>query len=239
KDGIQVVSVPSSAETRCCHTLIDRAGRMQTELVEEAAAVNPDLVRKTNQLYRRHLARCSIVVLSGTVPPGFPESVYAGFIEQAGRVGKPVVLDASGAPLLRTLDRKVMLVKPNRTELESLSGISLDSPKKIYTVMKDICSHGPEAVLMTDQEKEAWFFHEDVLYRVHVPALEAVNPIGSGDAVTAGFALARIRGLDFIESVRYAAACGCANVLTPLAGHVQREAAETLLPAIQIEMVIS
>ena len=46
------------------------------------------------------------------------------------------------------------------------------------------------------------------------PRIRALNPIGSGDAVTAGIAYGILKGKDIAEGMRLGLACGAANALT-------------------------
>ena len=50
------------------------------------------------------------------------------------------------------------------------------------------------------------------------PRVRVVNPIGSGDAFTAGLVSRLVRGDDLGEACRWGTAVGAANALTPMAG---------------------
>src|SRR5699024_2392756 len=62
--------------------------------------------------------------------------------------------------------------------------------------------------------------HRGRYYRVHTPEIEAVNPVGSGDAVVAGFAAAKERGLKSEERIKFALAMGVLNALESKTGHI-------------------
>ena len=53
-----------------------------------------------------------------------------------------------------------------------------------------------------------------------VPAVAAVNPIGSGDAFAAGLALALSRGANFAEAVREGIRLGSLNARTEAPGSI-------------------
>jgi tagatose 6-phosphate kinase len=79
--------------------------------------------------------------------------------------------------------------------------------------------------------------HDTRYYHVNTPAIEPINPIGSGDAFAAGLAASISRGEPFTDSLRWAAACGASNALTPLAGEVRREDVDRLLREVRVEPV--
>jgi tagatose 6-phosphate kinase len=63
---------------------------------------------------------------------------------------------------------------------------------------------------------------------VAAPAVEAVNPIGSGDAFAAGMAAAIARGEGVEGQLRLGTACAVANAMTAMAGTVVRADVERL-----------
>jgi tagatose 6-phosphate kinase len=60
-----------------------------------------------------------------------------------------------------------------------------------------------------------------------------VNPIGSGDAFTAGVVLRLLRGDDLGEACRWGAAAGAANALTPQPGELNRGDATRLAKVVR------
>ncbi|WP_225048089.1 1-phosphofructokinase family hexose kinase [Lacticaseibacillus kribbianus] len=62
--------------------------------------------------------------------------------------------------------------------------------------------------------------HGERLYRATVPRVAAVNAVGSGDATTAGIAVALTRGLDDRAALAWALACGTANAAQDATGSV-------------------
>ena len=77
--------------------------------------------------------------------------------------------------------------------------------------------------------------YEGQLYRVTVPKIEALNPVGSGDSYVAGIAVGLSRGLAIEDTLKLAAACGTANALEPESGFVKKTVVEELIARIQVE----
>ena len=67
-----------------------------------------------------------IVVLSGMIPPGVPDSTYRDLAAQVASQGGRVVLEASGAVLEQALEARPCMVRLNRYVLEMASGRRLD-----------------------------------------------------------------------------------------------------------------
>ena len=69
--------------------------------------------------------------------------------------------------------------------------------------------------------------------------IEAVNPVGSGDAVTAGMAVELSRGKDVSEAIVTGMACGAANALTLVSGLLKPDDVVRLRSEVQIKAVHS
>ncbi len=232
REDIEVKPVQAEAETRVCLTLIEEDESRQTELVEEAEGVCEDDVRRFLRVYSELLEGCSFVVISGTSPAGVPEDFYGELTRRAGERGVPVIVDAPGQLLRHAVPYRPLLAKPNRKELAALfPGLGFEQQ---VLRLREL---GAQNVLITDGGNAAWLLAGDAHFRLVPPVVQPVNPIGSGDAVAAGIALALLEGKDIVEAVRFGIACGTANTLTELAGHVDPTAVERLLPLVEVETV--
>ena len=78
--------------------------------------------------YADAVARSSAVVLSGSLPPGVPDSAYADLIGLAAGAGVPSLLDTSGPALVAGVAAGPAIVKPNLAELAAAVGSELPRP---------------------------------------------------------------------------------------------------------------
>lgn len=186
------------AATRMCQTIL--AGGTATELVEEPGRLSRDEVAKVMRRFDRELSRARLLVLSGCVPAGCGDGFYARLIRRAKRAGVPVLVDVQGAQLLRAAQAGPMLVKINRTELEAVPGL----PRVEWLIVTD----GARWVTCRGAQT----------FRVRPPRVKAVNPVGSGDAMLAGMAVALSRGESMRDAVRLGVGCGAANALSAVPG---------------------
>jgi tagatose 6-phosphate kinase len=159
--------------------------------------------------------------MSGTITPGGPVDFYRRCVEMADAAGALSVVDAHGPVLEEALKGKPGLVKPNRAELAAMLGKSLKDEDAIGVAMRELHSRGAQRVVITAGKDPALAFDGKNLWRVHAPGIKAVNPIGSGDAFTAGLVSRLVRGDDLGEACRWGAACGAANALTLMPGEVE------------------
>lgn len=196
--GINRRWIRTQNSTRVCTTLLERASGRVTELVENAASVSAAEVAAYRVAYREEVASASVVVLTGSLPPGAQASLYR---ELAEATAAPLVLDVRGAELLEVLDLRPLLVKPNREELAATVGRPLDSDGDLHAAMRGLNQRGAGWVLVSHGSQAAWLSSADELYRIDVPAISAINPIGSGDCLAAGIAWGVSEGFDVPAAV--------------------------------------
>ena len=233
--GIELDFVTVPARTRQCITLLDQSTGTHTELVEESQPVAPADYEALLCVIRRRAPACRAVVMSGTITPGVPADFYRLGTQIARDAGALPVVDAQGLALLEALKAQPGLVKPNRSELASTLGRELKDEAAIISAMQQLHELGAQRVVVTSGSGPTLAFDGSSLWRVRAPRIDAVNPIGSGDAFAAGLVWRLLRGEDLGEACRWAAAVGAANALTLMAGEVQRPDVERLVHEVRVE----
>lgn len=217
QDHFDYTLIRSEAETRTCQTLIDAKQSAVTELVEEAEAIRPEEANDYLTQALTCLAQACVVILSGSLPPGMPLDCYARLVQAAQQRGIPTVVDTQRVPLQKALTANPFLIKVNEHELLALSdkaGTSLDRAIDLTLAQgagQLLITRGPEPALWVTQSER---------FLISPPKIQAINPIGSGDATAAGFGVGLIRGYSPFESACYGLACGSANALTETSGQV-------------------
>jgi tagatose 6-phosphate kinase len=221
RDGVQHDFEPIKGQTRLCTTVIDRAADTVTELVEEHAAVTRSDLNRLLQRCQKHMegGKCGVVVLSGSLPPGADPSFYRRVIEIARHRKLPVLLDGRGEPLRRALHLGGFIAKFNRAELAETVGDALRTDAAFKKAMRQVCPNDG-AICITMGKHGAAAFDGENYWRINTPVIQAVNPIGSGDAFAAGLAAVLENGGTFAEGCRLGSACGAANAMTARAGVV-------------------
>jgi tagatose 6-phosphate kinase len=212
----RMVSV--KAETRICQTLI--SSKPTTELVEEAGGLRPSEVREVLHAFSAELRRAQMVVLTGTVPAGCGDDFYARLVSESQRRGVPVLIDAQKVQLLNALKRRPFLVKINRDELLAATRVKGGGQTN---ALRKLMRNGPQWAVITDGARSVCTSErpgERTLF-TKPPHVNVVNPIGSGDAMTAGIAVGLLRGETMLEAVRLGVACGAANAMTAEPGFVR------------------
>jgi tagatose 6-phosphate kinase len=226
--GIELDFVHVAARTRQCITVIDEAADTNTELVEESQPVTVEDYDRLMEIIRTRLRSARAVVMSGSVAPGKPD-LYFHCIRLANETGALTIADALGQPLTEALKAGPGLVKPNRPELAATVGRELKDDSALMAAMRELAERGAKRVVVTAGKAPTLAFDGTTFWRILPPLIKAVNPIGSGDAFTAGLTWRLLRGDDLGEACRWASACGAANALTLMAGELDPKEVERLV----------
>ena len=235
--GIESDFVTVSTPTRQCITVIDESAGTQTELVEESLPVGAADFEKLGAVIRRRLPECQAMVMSGTLVTGGPANLYFECTQLAENAGALSVVDGQGKALLEALPAKPGLVKPNRSELAATVGHQLHDDAAVRKAMRELRERGAQRVVVTAGKAATLAFDGKNFWQVVSPRLKAVNPIGSGDAFTAGLVSRLLHGDDLGEACRWGSAAGAANALTPMPGEVNREDVERLAGEVEVRKV--
>src|SRR5699024_678832 len=131
-----------------------------------------------------------IVTISGSLPQGLNKDFYNQLLTIASENDTPTLLDTSGLSREESLhhDQKHSLIKPHETELAELFGKKISADEDVITALKESIFDGVEWVVVTLGSDGAIIKHKEDVYRATIPKVDAINPVGSGDSVIAGFA---------------------------------------------------
>jgi 1-phosphofructokinase family hexose kinase len=221
-------------ETRICQTLVEEGNPETTELVEEMPPLSPDNWQQMVTLCESLDLVGTIVTVSGKLPAGAPVNAYAQICGLVHDHGGRVIIDAPGEPLLLALEHKPFIVKINDSELLQTMG-----GNDLMSACRDLMQRGAESVLITRGSRSAFYMDGNQTLEIIPPEIDAVNPVGSGDAVTAGMAVELSRGKDIFEAIVAGMACGAANALNLISGLLSPDDVERLRREVQINPVHS
>lgn len=238
--GVGHFMTPIKGETRTCITMLDRRTGVVTELVEEGSAVTAVEQRAFLRGGVRHAAACRLLALSGTLPPGMPDDFYVPFATAARHAGKPVVIDSHRAALLAVLPLRPLLAKLNVRELEATCACRCATEAQTLRAARRLLIGGAQWVLVTHGERPAMLLGPEAgVWRLTPPAITPVNPIGSGDCVTAGVVHAWLGGQSLPAAAHFGLACGSANALTCLPANFRATDVRQLRRLTRIEAIFS
>ena len=130
------------------------------------------------------LTSSDVVILSGSLPKGWPADTYRVLAEAAKRAGSKVVLDTSGAALVEGAKAHPDVIKPNAEECEALVGFvpkTAEEFRRATAALKTLCAFP----IVSDGGAGCWF---DGAF-VAAPEVEVLDTTAAGDTLLAEWCL--------------------------------------------------
>jgi tagatose 6-phosphate kinase len=216
-EGISHDFVSIEGDTRNCIAILHDLH--QTEVME----AGPIITNEEQITFLNHMAdlfkNASVIVASGSLPKGITATFYWDLINLAKRFQKPFLLDTSGEALLNAASALPTMIKPNIHEFEQLVGRQFKSEEDLIKGIKEFPLPIPY-IMVTLGEKGSIIKHKDHLFRVIIPKIQAINPVGSGDATVAGFAAGLVSGYRGQKLFLHSTLMGLLNALEMKTGKV-------------------
>ncbi len=214
-EGFRSRTVAVRNEIRTNLTITDRRG-LTVNLNERGPELTSTELAKIERSVVRSLDRAKWLLLCGSLPPGVPPSFYAKLIGLARKKKVHTLLHASGEALKEGIAARPSVVTPNQNEAERLLDRSLVTRIQCLEAAAEIRGLGATSVALSLGSRGAVAAFADGLYEAVPPQIDAVCPIGSGDALTAAYAWRMNKGRSTgPEALRWGVAAGTASALLP------------------------
>jgi 1-phosphofructokinase family hexose kinase len=224
----------TGGESRRNTIIVAQDGQAQSTFTVSTLEVSARHLVKFNQVFQESLKKANCLVLGGSLPRGVPTSFFKNLIEIARAYSIPVLLDASGSGLLAGLEGKPDLIKPNRVELEEITGSTIHSRQETYQAARWVQQKFGVAVIATMGREGAFAVLPERSYWIPGLNLEVVSSAGAGDGVMAGLAVAYSKHQPVEEGLRLGFALGNAVLLTLPTADYDPQDLERIYPRIEL-----
>ena len=221
-DGLDPIVAPSAAETRVILTVRAVDGAEPTAFFDPDPAVTAEEAAALLNMVEGTLAVGGVeaLTLSGSSPSPATHDIYADMIALARSRGVPTFLDTYGPPLKHLWGFWPEVIQLNRREAAGHLGVDDPSDAEVFGLLGEWSRRGVELAVVTDGPGPVLAASRGRRLVARPPAIEAVNPVGSGDSMLAGLVDGRLSGLDGAGMLRRGIAAAAANALAWDAGAV-------------------
>lgn len=218
QEGIPFAAAWSEGETRISTSIIDPNRPGLTEIYERGEEVSPRAWAEYESLVRQNLAGVGWATFSGSLPPGVAPDRLGFLVSMAKAAGIPTLVDARGEFLRAVFQDPPAIIKINASEAGELLGWKIQDFTQALPAVQALRGWGAGAAIITLGRLGAVGADHDGCWIARSPEIDAIAPVGSGDAFLGGLVAAFNRGTSFPEALRLAVATGAANALTLGAG---------------------
>jgi D-beta-D-heptose 7-phosphate kinase/D-beta-D-heptose 1-phosphate adenosyltransferase len=208
--GIELRRVLEEAGICADHVVVDRgrtttvktriiANKQQVVRVDEedTHSLRPEQEGEVLTTIRTLFESCHCAILSDYAKGFVSPTLAVGIISIGRELGVPIVVDPKGADATRY--RGATMIKPNRTELSLLTGVTIKCHSDALDACERLSKTLPDVVILLTEGPDGMTLHLPEGGPVHFPtrALEVFDVTGAGDTVGAVAAVAIASGADF------------------------------------------
>ena len=222
-----------NGETRTCINISDRFG-CSGELLEEGPTVSDTEKESFFSQLNLVINSCDIVCISGSLPKGLNADFYCKIIALCNEKNIPVIVDTSGATLLKVVDKRPFMIKPNCDEAKQLTGLDVNSTNDIKKFLNFLKEKGVTIPFISLGKNGAGVMINEKYYQYKIPTVTVVNSVGSGDSTVAGIAVGISRNLPLIDAIKLGMATGIANTQFQQTGFVTTDLVEKYYNQIEV-----
>ena len=217
--------------------VFDRAAGVVTELNESGVTIGEDALHRMVDMVISHAENSDYLILSGSVPPGCPQDYYRTLINAVEGLGCRCVLDADGERLKYGLEARPFMIKPNRYELEMMTGSSMKSISEVRAAALRYLDMGVEVVAVSLGVDGALITNGDVTLYAPRMNIDVKSTVGAGDAMVAGLVAGFMGENELEECFRMGVASAGARCITESNRAIDRTVYRAFLDMVKIERV--
>lgn len=232
--GIECKVLEVEGETRTNLKIKDPTLKTNTDINEPGPEVTDEQLRGMLDGLVGEVGSGDIVVLSGSLPRGAAADTYKVWVAALKKTGAKVYLDADGDKLVRGIEAKPDLIKPNEIELGAMMGRTLDADDKIVEAARELIDGGLDRVMVSMGGAGALYVARDVTIKANPVKVPVGSTVGAGDSVVAALAYAQDKGLGLEDTMRLAMATGAANVMQSGTQAAPRELVDSLIDKVVV-----
>jgi len=204
--GIDDRFVRIPGNTRINVKVVDEVNQQTTDINMPGQTPPQEAMNTLLETIEQLASSCDWFVLSGSLPPHVPTTIYAAIITQLKRQKKRIILDTSGEALREGIQAGPTIVKPNIEELQHLVRHSLTSDAEIQQAAHQLLNEDIELVVVSMGRQGAMLVEQATTLIATPPTVTVKKTFGAGDAMVAGLVTAQIQGLSLADCGRLATA---------------------------------
>ena len=236
KSSFPVEVVCISHDLRINFAITDRQG-LTVKLNELGPPITAEELANIEKAVQTRLKSATWLMLCGSIPPDVSTDFYAKLIRMAREHKVKTLLDTDGDALIHGVEAGPTVVMPNQPEAERLLNRALITRQHFMDAVTRIKAMGPASVLLSLGSRGVVAVDDHHLLEALPPRIDALSPIGAGDALAAAFVWAASKKKDFPDCARWGVAAGTASAQLPGMEFASLEQTKEMYKSVEVKMV--
>ncbi len=210
-NGVANEFVEIPGELRVNLKIFDRETSIITEINDKGKPVDEGQLETLFSLVKSYLKVGDMIVFSGSVQPGIPDTVYKDLISEAKIAGLKTVLDAEGTLLTKGLESIPYFIKPNLYELEKSFGKIVTNFHEAAEMCRYFTEMGIRIVCISMGSRGAVISDGTETYSAKAPDIEIMSTVGAGDSMIGAICNSILAKKGLPEMLKTGIAASCAT----------------------------
>lgn len=232
--GLDVIIHPSRGETRSSLSVIEESTGDQYRFMLPGPEWNALDITAASASITAAAEPGGLAVISGSIPPGVPDSILLDLSRGLDARGVDVIVDTSGEALrilAKSGEGVAHVVRMNSHEAEDLAGRSLSHVEESADFASSLVEKGAARIVIVARGGEGSVLATNGL-RLHAraPEVPVHSLVGAGDSFVGAFTHGLAMGEDLGQALSRGVAASSAAVMTAGTKLCRREDAEAILP---------
>ncbi len=232
--GLDVIIHPARGETRSSLSVIEESTGDQYRFMLPGPEWNALDLTSASASITAAAKPEGLAVISGSIPPGVPDSILHDLSRSLNARGVDVVVDTSGKALhimAAATDSAAHVLRMNWEEAEDLAGRPLAHLRESAEFAAHLVDQGAARIVIVARGEEGSVLAtRDRRLHARAPRVPVHSLVGAGDSFVGGFTLGLALGDDLGWALTRGVAAAGAAVMTAGTKLCRREDAEALLP---------
>lgn len=186
----------------------------ETEVNGKGPSISP---KELEQLFAKlnDVQSDDFLILAGSIPDSLPEDIYEQILSHLSEKSVLFAADAAGSLLTSVLKYRPFLIKPNHIELGDIFGREITTHEQAAQYAAELQKQGAKNVLVSMAAQGSVLLDENgAVTAMKAPSGTAVNSVGAGDSMLAGFIAGYLRYNDYPCALALATAAGSATAFS-------------------------
>ena len=238
-EGVPTVAFQGPGETRQSMSVIEQTSGGQYRFVMPGPVWTEDDVPRALASVDQATGEDTLVVLSGSQPPGVAKDFPSILAEHVGDRQARLIVDTSGPALHHLVEEPreaLHFLRMDGEEGEELAGRPLATREDTAEFAESLVKKGVAKIVIVARGADGSVLSsaEGSWHAVN-PPVEVVSTVGAGDSFVGAFTLALAGSEPVEECLRWGVAAAAAAVMSDATRLCDRETTERLLAACTIE----
>lgn len=230
-----------NGETRCNITIIDSQQNHITTISQSGPKISHEELEIFIDRYKKMVRISKVIILSGSIPPGVPNNIYATLIDIANKENKPCILNCPGKPFEIGVEAGPLVAYPDVRGVPEFFSEKINSLNGLFSAGEKILNMNSKielVILSKPSIQELVIITKTSHYDIEIEDIKMTNLYGFSDSITGGIAYGLVHAHNLLESLKIGIAAGIVKLesinkynadLQEIVNHVKRVKMHSIL----------